>query len=89
MSLLQTRTDLSFRQRSVIWFLKYGYANRIPGSWINAVLLANAEDRNLPPDTYWNAIGERAQQRLIANGLDDSFRNSSKHEQDRTDNREG
>jgi hypothetical protein len=76
------------RQKAVIFFLKYGYANRVPGSWINAMLLANAEDRDLPSDTYWNAIGERAQRRLIANGLDDSFRNRSQNEQDRTDNRE-
>lgn len=79
---------LSLRQRSVVWFLKYGYANYIPGSWANAMLLANAEDRKLPSDTYWNAIGERARQRLIANGYDDSFRNRSEGEQDRANNRE-
>lgn len=79
---------LSLRQKAVIWFLKYGYANRIPGSWVNAVLLGNPEDRKLPRDTYWNAIGERARQRLIANGLGDSFRNCSEYEQNSADNRE-
>jgi hypothetical protein len=61
---------LTYRQRLAIFCLRYGYANWVPGSWINAILLLGP-DKDWPPrGTVWQSIGPRAQRRLIANGLD-------------------
>lgn len=61
------RLSLSWRQKAAIFILRYGYANYVPGSRANAIIVLARDWERSPPGTIWEAVGKRAQARLRRN----------------------
>jgi hypothetical protein len=59
---------LGKRHLLAIYLVRYGYANRVPGSWMIAATLVGPD--RFPPGTFWNEFGERGRSRMLKNGHD-------------------
>lgn len=55
---------LGKRHWAAIYLIRYGYANRIPGSWVIAGLLLGPD--RFPQGTLWNEFGDPGRRRMIA-----------------------
>lgn len=66
---LQEDRRVTRRQKIAIILLRFGYANHVPGCWMNAVLILGPEEDWPPRGTVWDAIGARAQRRLARRGF--------------------